>query len=77
MRAYCVALARRDHGDFSRHGWGLPVSSTHIAIGAVFGVGFFREWYHERISERKQAGYNIAPPSCAPAKKKSCGVGIS
>jgi PiT family inorganic phosphate transporter len=23
---------------------GLPVSSTHIAVGAVFGVGFFREW---------------------------------
>jgi PiT family inorganic phosphate transporter len=22
---------------------GLPVSSTHIAVGAVFGVGFFRE----------------------------------
>ena len=28
---------------------GLPVSSTHIAIGGIFGVGFFREWYHERI----------------------------
>lgn len=23
---------------------GLPVSSTHIAIGGVFGVGFLREW---------------------------------
>ncbi|WP_456389092.1 inorganic phosphate transporter [Profundibacter sp.] len=23
---------------------GLPVSSTHIAIGAIFGVGFYREW---------------------------------
>jgi PiT family inorganic phosphate transporter len=23
---------------------GLPVSSTHIAVGAVFGVGFLREW---------------------------------
>ena len=22
---------------------GLPVSSTHIAIGAIFGVGFLRE----------------------------------
>ena len=27
---------------------GLPVSSTHIAVGAVFGVGFFREWDHDR-----------------------------
>ncbi|QFR42772.1 inorganic phosphate transporter [Sulfurimonas sp. CVO] len=25
---------------------GLPVSSTHIAIGGVFGVGFLREWLH-------------------------------
>lgn len=25
---------------------GLPVSSTHIAIGGVFGVGFLREWMH-------------------------------
>ncbi len=23
---------------------GLPVSSTHIALGGVFGVGFLREW---------------------------------
>jgi PiT family inorganic phosphate transporter len=27
---------------------GLPVSSTHIAVGGVFGVGFFREWDAER-----------------------------
>ena len=27
---------------------GLPVSSTHIAIGAVFGVWFFREYHTSR-----------------------------
>jgi PiT family inorganic phosphate transporter len=27
---------------------GLPVSSTHIAVGGVVGVGFFREWDAER-----------------------------
>lgn len=27
---------------------GLRVSSTHIAVGAVFGVGFYREWHAER-----------------------------
>lgn len=27
---------------------GLPVSSTHIAIGALFGVGFLREWLDRR-----------------------------
>ena len=31
---------------------GLPVSSTHIAIGAVFGVGFLRE-FMENPSKRK------------------------
>lgn len=48
MRAYCVALAAAITVIFAS--WlGLPVSSTHIAIGAIFGVGFFREWYHERV----------------------------
>lgn len=27
---------------------GLPVSSTHIAIGGVFGVGFLREWLYAK-----------------------------
>jgi inorganic phosphate transporter, PiT family len=31
---------------------GLPVSSTHIAVGAVFGVGFLRE-YSENPNRRK------------------------
>ncbi|MCX8996272.1 inorganic phosphate transporter [Rhizobiaceae bacterium BDR2-2] len=31
---------------------GLPVSTTHIAVGAVFGVGFFREWYTRNSSRR-------------------------
>ena len=31
---------------------GLPVSTTHIAVGSVFGVGFFREWY-TRHSKRR------------------------
>jgi len=31
---------------------GLPVSSTHIAVGAVFGVGFFREQFTKRSARR-------------------------
>ena len=31
----------------------LPVSSTHIAVGAVFGVGFFRE-IHWRVTSSKK-----------------------
>lgn len=48
MRAYCVALSAAVVVIIAS--WlGLPVSSTHIAIGGIFGVGFFREWYHQRI----------------------------
>ena len=36
---------------------GLPVSSTHIAVGGVFGVGFFREWDAQR--RRKLANLKI------------------
>ena len=47
MRAYCVALSAAVTVIVAS--WlGLPVSSTHIAVGAVFGVGFFREWDAER-----------------------------
>lgn len=42
MRAYCVALSAAVTV-IAASGLGLPVSSTHIAIGGVFGVGFFRE----------------------------------
>lgn len=56
MRAYCVALSAAITVIVAS--WlGLPVSSTHIAVGAVFGVGFFREWDAERRSRAaRQAG---------------------
>lgn len=51
MRAYCVALSAAITVIIAS--WlGLPVSSTHIAVGAVFGVGFFREWDVERRMRR-------------------------
>ena len=37
---------------------GLPVSSTHIAVGAVFGVGFLREWIDSKQTGEKQKLYN-------------------
>ncbi|SCX94564.1 inorganic phosphate transporter [Paracoccus tibetensis] len=47
MRAFCVALSAALTVILAS--WlGLPVSSTHIAVGAIFGVGFFREWDAER-----------------------------
>jgi PiT family inorganic phosphate transporter len=51
MRAFCVALSAAITVIVAS--WlGLPVSSTHIAVGAVFGVGFFREWYTANSSRR-------------------------
>lgn len=47
MRAYCVALSAAITVLIAS-ALGLPVSSTHIAVGAVFGVGFFREWQTAR-----------------------------
>jgi PiT family inorganic phosphate transporter len=53
MRAYCVALSAAITVIIAS--WlGLPVSSTHIAVGAVFGVGFFREWYTANSRRRRQ-----------------------
>ena len=51
MRAFCVALSAA-LTVIVASALGLPVSSTHIAVGAVFGVGFFREWY-TRNSKRR------------------------
>ncbi|MEY1556531.1 inorganic phosphate transporter [Yoonia sp. R2331] len=57
MRAYCVALSAAITVIVAS--WlGLPVSSTHIAVGGVFGVGFFREWHHERRARNRPAKAN-------------------
>lgn len=54
MRAFCVAMAAAVTVIVASQ-LGLPVSSTHIAIGGVFGVGFLREHlkttYREKIAE--------------------------
>lgn len=43
IRAYCVALSAAVTV-LAASALGLPVSSTHIAIGAIFGVGYLREF---------------------------------
>ncbi len=42
-RAFCVALAAAITVIIASQ-LGLPVSSTHIAVGGIFGVGFLREY---------------------------------
>ena len=53
MRAYCVALSAAITVLIASW-FGLPVSSTHIAVGAVFGVGFFREFYTKHSKRRRR-----------------------
>ncbi len=56
MRAYCIAMAASITVIIATQ-LGLPVSSTHIAVGGVFGVGFLREFikasYEKMIDEIK------------------------
>jgi PiT family inorganic phosphate transporter len=59
IRAFSIALAAAITVIIASQ-LGLPVSSTHIALGGVFGVGFLREWIDRtqrleyRIREEKQ-----------------------
>jgi len=50
MRAFSVAMAAAITVIIASQ-FGLPVSSTHIAIGGIFGVGFLREYLqdHEEV----------------------------
>jgi inorganic phosphate transporter, PiT family len=43
IRAFCVASSAA-LTVLAASAFGLPVSSTHVAVGAVFGVGFVREF---------------------------------
>ncbi len=56
MRAYSVAMAASITVIIASQ-LGLPVSSTHIAVGGIFGVGFLREYlkrsYAKAIQEIK------------------------
>ncbi|MCF8466127.1 MAG: inorganic phosphate transporter [Sneathiella sp.] len=72
MRAYCVALSA-GITVLIASAFGLPVSSTHIAVGAVFGVGFFREWDTERRARLLRANLRaekIHPESNLPVTEE-------
>lgn len=70
MRAFCVALSAAITVIIAS-ALGLPVSSTHIAVGAVFGVGFFREWYTANSKRRREYvrrnAWNQTPVEARPA----------
>lgn len=48
-RAYCIAMSAAITVIIASQ-LGLPVSSTHIALGGVFGVGFLREHLKSRYA---------------------------
>ncbi len=67
MRAYCVALSAAITVIFASY-LGLPVSSTHVAVGAVFGVGFFREFYTKHSKRRREMVTRCRPDDISPAR---------
>ncbi len=68
LRAYCVALSAAITVIIAS--WlGLPVSSTHIAVGAVFGVGFFRE-AHWRVTNNNKIVANVVATEAGKAGTK-------
>lgn len=57
-RAYCVALSAAVTVLIATT-LGLPVSSTHIAVGAVFGVGFLREFMEDPNKRKLRPGHKL------------------
>lgn len=53
MRAYSIAMAAAITVIVASQ-LGLPVSSTHIAVGGVFGVGFLREYLKRSYAKTVQ-----------------------
>ena len=64
IRAYCIALSAAITVIVASQ-LGLPVSSTHIAVGGVFGVGFLREYikssYARMIDEIREHHVDANP----------------
>jgi len=57
-RSYCVALSAAITVLIATT-LGLPVSSTHIAVGAVFGVGFLREFMENPNKRKVRPGHKL------------------
>lgn len=80
-RAFCVAMAAAITVIIASQ-LGLPVSSTHIAVGGIFGVGFLREYlkqsYEKKlkaiVSHSESAGHNGKQTQEFVKRFKSAGV---
>ena len=60
MRAYCIAMAAALTVILASQ-LGLPVSTTHVTIGAVFGVGFLREYLKSNYDKIEQQVRDLHP----------------
>lgn len=67
IRAFCVALSAAITVLIASE-LGLPVSSTHIAVGGIFGVGFLREFHANRT--RPPAAENATQPNPLKEEKR-------
>ena len=72
-RAFCVALSAAVTV-ITASTLGLPVSSTHIAVGGVFGVGFYREYRANRRGRRRDSGEELGSGE-APGSGETMGPG--
>ena len=79
VRAFCIALSTALTVIVAS--WlGMPVSTTHIAVGSVFGVGFYREWAAIRsirrrvYLQRKQENLSPATIEAEPAAPPTTNV---
>jgi PiT family inorganic phosphate transporter len=66
IRSFCVALAASITVIIASQ-LGLPVSSTHTAVGAIFGVGFLRE-YLKNSNAKRIAEIRLQHQGDAPEK---------
>lgn len=60
-RALCVSLAT-SLTVLAATRLGMPVSTTYVAVGGVFGVGFYREWEERRFRSAKTRSRKPLPP---------------
>ena len=70
-RAFCVALSAAITVLIAS-ALGLPVSSTHIALGAIFGVGFLREV----VTNRRRRARIAVPGDRSAALTAAANAGI-
>lgn len=60
MRAYCIAMAAALTVILASQ-LGLPISTTHVTVGAVFGVGFLREYIKSNYLKMEQQVQELHP----------------